>query len=75
MAAGKVILLPYIIAYKLRALPASSMRARLAWFGFRGRPETEVRAAGRRFAETVLPDSVRPKTLETIRWHKARETS
>ena len=65
-------LLPRFIGYKLRIISASTMRASLIAFGFRGRQEADVRQAGSKYARDVLPGMIRPKALERIKWHKAQ---
>lgn len=71
LAFGRLLLAPWVAAYKLGWLSASAMRARIVAFGFRGRVESEIREAGARYAR-ALPELIRPEVLERVRWHQAR---
>lgn len=71
-AAGRVVLIPLIVGYKLGIVSQSAARARVAAFGFRGRREADVRLAGSNYARDVLPRVIRPKALKRINWHKAQ---
>lgn len=68
---GVLLLSPLILAYALRLLPATRMRAAAAFLAFRGRRAEDVDELGGRYAIT-LPDVVRPEALAKIRWHKAQ---
>ena len=71
-AAGRVVLIPLIVGYKLGIVSQSAARARVAAFGFRGRREADVRLAGSNYARDVLPRTIRPQALKRINWHKAQ---
>ncbi len=71
-AAGRVVLIPLIVGYKLGIVSQSATRERVAGFGFRGRREADVRQAGSNYARDVLPGVIRPKALKRINWHKAQ---
>ncbi|MBB4133362.1 HAD family hydrolase [Xanthomonas sp. 3075] len=69
---GKILLSPLIVGYKLGIVRGSTIRTGVSRFGFFGRSEKEIRAAGASFSTKVLPAVVRPEMLERIRWHKDR---
>lgn len=69
-ALGTVLLGPVIAAYGLGCVPASRMRALVAFCGFRGMPEAQLDALGALYA-TSFERVVRPEALERIRWHLA----
>ena len=71
-SARRIRLLPLIAGYKAGIVSASTTRARIASFVFRGRQESEIRELGASYARQVLPGTVRPKAIERIAWHKAR---
>jgi phosphatidylglycerophosphatase C len=68
---GTAALLPLVLAYRLRLLPATKMRALGAYVAFRGRNAEELSSIGRRYSQT-LARLVRPEALEKIRWHQAQ---
>jgi HAD superfamily hydrolase (TIGR01490 family) len=71
-AIGGVLLAPLVVGYRLGLVPGRVIRAVVVRVGFGGRRETEIRAAGERFARDVLPALVRPEALERIAWHRAQ---
>jgi len=66
---GTALLSPLIAAYKLGLLPATRMRAAIAWVGFRGRHEDDVNEAGVAYART-LTKLLRKEALDKLRWHR-----
>ena len=72
LAAGKVLLAPWIGGYRMGVVSGNSVRSRIVHFGFRGVPEASVREAGHAFARDVLPGVVRPVALDRIHWHQAQ---
>src|SRR5581483_6416849 len=70
LAIGSILFSPLVAAYKLRILSPRQIRPAVISFGFRGRREAEIRRIGSRFAQEVLPGTIRPKALEQINWHK-----
>ncbi|ALN60988.1 HAD-superhydrolase, subIB family protein [Lysobacter antibioticus] len=69
---GQVLLAPYVVGYKLGIVSGLTVRKRIVAFGYRGRPEHEVRAAGARHAREVVARQIRPEALERIQWHRQR---
>ena len=63
---------PLVIGYRLGMVSGVHIRSRLVDFGFRGLAAEKIAAAGRCFAEEVVPKIVRPAALERIHWHKAQ---
>ena len=66
---GGVLLAPLVVGYRLGLVPGRVIRAVVVRVGFGGRRETEIRAAGERFAREVLPALVRPR-----RWNASPGT-
>jgi len=71
--AGRILLLPLIVAYRAGVISASATRSRVCAFGFRGRSEAEIRNAGVTFATERLPGTIRAHALERIRWHREQK--
>src|SRR4051794_23093866 len=69
---ASVVLLPIIVAYKSGGVSASRTRSTIVSFGLRGRREEEVRDVGETYAIEVLPETIRPKAMERIEWHKTQ---
>ena len=69
---GKILLLPWMIGYKVGIVPGTSIRAAICLFGFWRVPATEVEAHGRKFAEQFLPTRLREEAMARIAWHKSR---
>jgi HAD superfamily hydrolase (TIGR01490 family) len=69
---GRFVLAPVVAGYRLGVVSASRARVHAAAFGFRGKPESEVREAGAIYARDVLPKAIRKRALERIAWHKAQ---
>ncbi|GLQ93366.1 HAD family hydrolase [Dyella acidisoli] len=63
---------PLVAGYRLGLLSGSEIRARVVHFGFRGLHADELGRAGQRFAEEILPATVRPTALARIRWHRSQ---
>lgn len=61
---------PSVLGYKLGLVSGSAIRARVVDYGFRGLDAAGVEQAGRRFADEVLPASIRPEALQRIAWHR-----
>lgn len=72
LVAGKILLLPLVVGYRLGIISGSAIRAAICWFGFRGIPAAELERHGAEFARTVLPSTIRPEALERITWHQER---
>lgn len=72
MLAGRVLLFPVFIGYRLGLTSASRVRELAARVGFQGEDAGAVRRLGAEYAATVLPQSVRPSALERIEWHRAQ---
>lgn len=69
---GKILLSPLVVGYKLGVVRGATIRTGVSNFGFFGRNEDDIRAAGMSFSREVLPGVVRPKMLQRIEWHKSR---
>lgn len=70
LALGRVRLAPVVLGYKLGVVSATSARARIVDFAFRGRSESVVQDAGARFAQELVPTMLRPVAMTRIRWHQ-----
>jgi len=69
--AGSVVFGPMLAGYKLGMVSGNTIRSSVVRFGFRGATVDTVRAAGKRFADEVLPGVVRPDALDRMRWHQS----
>lgn len=69
---GWLLLWPLVVGYRLRLLSGTRVRASVVWIGFRGLGEGNVREAGLRFAQTILPGLMRAEALATMQQHQAR---
>lgn len=72
LVSGTVALLPLIARYRLGRVRGPEMRAAMVRRAFGGRRFAEVLDLGERFSSDVLPELVRPRALERLRWHRAR---
>lgn len=70
LAAGKVVLAPLIVGYKLGVVTATVVRSSIVQFGFRGVAEGRIQRAGQQFARDALPGVLRPMAMARIRWHQ-----
>ena len=69
IAAGRVLLGPVVLGYRLHLISASQARRAVARFGFRGEHTGTVRRLGIEYATNVLPGTVRRGALKRIAWH------
>jgi HAD superfamily hydrolase (TIGR01490 family) len=60
---------PWLLAYRLKLISARRIRARVTWLVMRNRHADDIAAQAAGFSREVLPEVVRPKMLEQIRWH------
>ena len=72
LIAGRVLLAPIVIAYRLGVLSGIRTRAALVRYAFSGLPAARVASAGAMLAATRLPALVRPQMQARIDWHRAR---
>ena len=72
VVAGTLCLSPMIAGYRLGWVPATRMRASVAWFAFRGRRQSELSALGERYALQVSAARLRAVANERIAWHQAQ---
>ncbi|QOY62671.1 HAD-IB family hydrolase [Lysobacter sp. H21R4] len=73
LLAGKLLLMPLIVGYRLGVVSGSVVRAAICLLGFWRVPAAEVEALGAAFAADVIPGTLRAEMLERIAWHKSRE--
>lgn len=72
IAAGRVLLSPLVIGYKLGMISASRGRQVAARVGFQGEDAARMRRLGVEYASTTLPAQVRQPALDRIAWHRSR---
>jgi HAD superfamily hydrolase (TIGR01490 family) len=60
---------PWLLAYRLKLISAKRIRARVTWLVMRNRHADDIAAQAAGFSRELLPEVVRPKMLEQIRWH------
>jgi phosphatidylglycerophosphatase C len=70
MRAGRVLLSPVVVGYRLGMVSASRGREIAARVAFQGEEAAAVRQLGVEYASTVLPGTLRQSALERIEWHK-----
>lgn len=69
---GKVVLAPFIIAYKTGLLSDSRTREIVSAFAFKGRATEDLEARGDEYATKVIPGRLREKAMSRIQWHRYR---
>lgn len=67
---GRWRFLPMVLGYKLGLVSGSTIRASVAAYGFRGLNGERVEQSGRRFADEVVANAIRPEALQRIAWHR-----
>jgi phosphatidylglycerophosphatase C len=72
MLAGRVLLAPVVVGYRLGMVSASKGRQKAARIAFQGEEAGTVRQLGVEYATTVLPGTLRQSALECIEWHKSQ---
>ncbi|MGX5730170.1 HAD family hydrolase [Pseudoxanthomonas beigongshangi] len=72
LAVGKILLAPWVLGYRAGWVSGNRVRASIVDFGFRGVPEARLQAAGRAFANDVLPGVLREDAMTRLHWHRAR---
>ena len=72
LAAGRVVLAPVFVGYRLGFISASRGRRLAARVAYTGEAAADIRRRGSDYAARVLPDRVRPAALERIEWHRSR---
>ena len=70
--AGRVLLSPIVIGYKLGLVSATRCRRVAARVGFQGEEAARMRRLGLEYAADVLPRQLRPAALDRIAWHQSR---
>ncbi|RYY77889.1 MAG: HAD-IB family hydrolase [Moraxellaceae bacterium] len=68
---GKLVLLPYIVGYKLGLLSGSVIRTKILKVGFKGSDAALLRTIGLEYSQNYLPQVIRPKAMQQINWHAA----
>jgi HAD superfamily hydrolase (TIGR01490 family) len=72
MLAGRVLLSPVVVGYRLGMVSASRGRQMAARVGFQGEEAPTVRQRGVEYAMTALPRTLRQLALERIECHKSQ---
>jgi HAD superfamily hydrolase (TIGR01490 family) len=72
MAAGRVLLAPVVVGYRLGAVSASRGRRLAARVAYTGESAATIRRIGNEYATGVLPGKLRPEALDRIEWHRSR---
>ena len=72
MAAGRVLLAPVVVGYRLGAVSASRGRRLAARVAYTGENAAAIRRIGNDYATRVLPGTLRPEALARIEWHRSR---
>lgn len=69
---GQLLLAPFVLGYKSGLVSGVLIRRAIVRFGYTGAPVATIEAAGRHFAQTYLPQVLRPEAMQRIAWHKAQ---
>lgn len=69
---GGLLVSPLVLAYRLRLLSGTVVRAAILRVATRGLDADAVTAAGKRYARDVIPATLRPDMLARLRWHRDR---
>ena len=69
---GGLLVAPLVLAYRLRLLPGTTVRAAILRVAGRGLDAAMVAAQGERYARDVVPATLRPDMLARLRWHRER---
>lgn len=72
VVAGSVVFAPLVLGYRLGWISGSVTRAAIVRLALSGLRADAVAAAGERFAQSVLPDLLRPQALARLQWHRGR---
>jgi HAD superfamily hydrolase (TIGR01490 family) len=72
LAAGRVLLSPVVVGYRLGLMSASTGRLMAARVAFTGEDAAAMRQLGATYASDVLPGRIRPAALERVDWHRSR---
>jgi phosphatidylglycerophosphatase C len=69
---GWLLLAPLVLGYKLRVVSGTFVRRAIVRFGYSGVAASAVAAFGRDFAQSYLPNVLRPEAMQRIAWHRAQ---
>lgn len=72
---GFIMLLPLLLLYKVRLVPASKLRPIISSVAFWNRGVVDVSNKAELFVKNYIQAFVRPKALTQIEWHKSRGDS
>jgi phosphatidylglycerophosphatase C len=72
LVAGRVLLIPVLVGYRLGLVSASNGRQIATRIGLQGEQAARVRKLGVDYATTVLPLLLQQPALERIDWHKGQ---
>jgi phosphatidylglycerophosphatase C len=72
LLAGRALLAPVVVGYRLGAISASRGRQIATRVAFQGVSAATVRRLGAEYAATLLPRTVRPGALDRIEAHRSR---
>lgn len=69
---GGLLVLPLVLAYRLRLLSGNKARAGILRIAASGLDAAAIAAEGERYAREVVPATLRPDMLARLRWHRDR---
>ena len=69
---GWLLLAPLVLGYKVRLVSGTLVRRAIVRVGYSGVPALAVAMFGRDFAQSYLPNVLRPEAMQRIAWHKAQ---
>ncbi|MEZ5545623.1 MAG: HAD family hydrolase [Lysobacteraceae bacterium] len=69
---GQVLLAPWVMGYRLGLVSGVTVRDAIVRFAYTGVPVPVVETAANKFAQEVLPGTLRNEAMQKIAWHKAQ---
>lgn len=70
--AGRIVLFPAIMKYKLGKLQGRDIRKKVYYFAFKGMNEQQLRIKGEQFSKLAIPNYLRDIAFKKIQWHQQR---
>jgi phosphatidylglycerophosphatase C len=69
---GKILLIPYILGYKLGIVSGTTLRSKIFHFGYQGTSASQLIEYGQKFSEEFLPNILMHHAMQKLEWHLNR---
>lgn len=69
---GKILLLPYILGYKLGVVSGTRLRSKIFNIGYKGTSASKLIKEGEKFSQDVLPNILMHHAMQKLKWHISR---